>query len=108
RFSVLFVMLIAAGLARGATVDGIQLHSSSHGTGSKTVILVHGWTCDETTWDSQLQVLSKQYSRAHTRSSGSRQERVAERRSVFDGAIRQGGRGREDRSEGGQSCARRT
>ena len=61
RFSVLFVMLIAAGLASGATVDGIQLHSSSHGTGSKTVILVHGWTCDETTWDSQVQVLSKQY-----------------------------------------------
>ena len=61
RFAVLFVMLIAAGLASGATVDGIQLHSSSHGTGSKTVILVHGWTCDETTWDSQVQVLSKQY-----------------------------------------------
>ncbi len=61
RFAVLFVMLIAAGLASGATIDGIQLHSSSHGTGSKAVILVHGWTCDETTWDSQVQVLSKQY-----------------------------------------------
>jgi pimeloyl-ACP methyl ester carboxylesterase len=61
RFAVPFVMLIVAGLASGATVDGIQLHSSSHGTGSKTVILVHGWTCDETTWDSQVQVLSKQY-----------------------------------------------
>src|SRR5215475_5154359 len=61
RFAVLFVMLIAAGLASGATVDGIQLHSSSHGTGSKTVILVHGWTCDDTTWESQVPVLSKQY-----------------------------------------------
>src|SRR5215831_3003785 len=61
HFAVLLVMLIAAGLVSGATVDGIQLHSSSHGAGSKTVILVHGWTCDETTWDAQVPVLSKQY-----------------------------------------------
>jgi len=44
-----------------ATVDGIQIHSSSYGKGSKTVILVHGWTCDETTWSEQVPVLSKNY-----------------------------------------------
>jgi pimeloyl-ACP methyl ester carboxylesterase len=59
-FAVLLVMLVA-GLASGATVDGIQLHSSSRGAGPKTVILVHGWTCDESTWDAQVPVLSKQY-----------------------------------------------
>ena len=60
RFAALPVMLIA-GLVSGATVDGIQIHSSSHGVGPKTVILVHGWTCDETTWDAQVPALSKQY-----------------------------------------------
>jgi sigma-B regulation protein RsbQ len=44
-----------------ATVDGIKLHSSSAGKGPRTVILVHGWTCDETTWDSQVPVLSREY-----------------------------------------------
>jgi pimeloyl-ACP methyl ester carboxylesterase len=58
--ALLLVMLIA-GLVRGATVDGIQIHSSSHGAGPRTVILVHGWTCDETTWEAQVPVLSKQY-----------------------------------------------
>ena len=60
RFAALLVMLIA-GLVSGATVDGIQIHSSSHGAGPKTVILVHGWTCDETTWDGQVPALSEQY-----------------------------------------------
>ncbi len=44
-----------------ATVDGIQIHSSTSGKGPKTVILVHGWTCDERTWMSQVPVLSKDY-----------------------------------------------
>jgi pimeloyl-ACP methyl ester carboxylesterase len=43
------------------TVDGIKIHSSSAGKGPKTVILVHGWTCDETTWNSQVPELSKEY-----------------------------------------------
>jgi pimeloyl-ACP methyl ester carboxylesterase len=44
-----------------ASVDGIQLHSSTSGKGPRTVILVHGWTCDETTWASQVPALSKDY-----------------------------------------------
>jgi pimeloyl-ACP methyl ester carboxylesterase len=44
-----------------ATVDGIKIHSSTAGEGPKTVILVHGWTCDETTWNSQVPELSKQF-----------------------------------------------
>src|ERR1700689_1396289 len=42
-------------------VDGIKLHSSSTGQGPRTVILVHGWTCDDTTWESQVPALSKDY-----------------------------------------------
>jgi pimeloyl-ACP methyl ester carboxylesterase len=47
--------------AIAATVDGIPLHSSSTGNGSKTVIFVHGWTCDDTTWESQVPAVSKDY-----------------------------------------------
>lgn len=36
-----------------ATVDGIHLHSSVSGKGPRTVILVHGWTCDDRTWKPQ-------------------------------------------------------
>jgi pimeloyl-ACP methyl ester carboxylesterase len=44
-----------------ATVDGIKIHSSTAGKGPKTVILVHGWTCDETTWNAQVPELSKEF-----------------------------------------------
>jgi pimeloyl-ACP methyl ester carboxylesterase len=44
-----------------AAVDGFELHSSSTGKGPRTVILVHGWTCDDTTWESQVPALSKDY-----------------------------------------------
>jgi pimeloyl-ACP methyl ester carboxylesterase len=42
-------------------MDGIKVHSSTAGKGPKTVILVHGWTCDESTWNAQVPELSKQY-----------------------------------------------
>lgn len=44
-----------------ATVDGIPLHFSTAGKGPRTVILVHGWTCDETSWSEQAPVLAQQY-----------------------------------------------
>jgi len=56
----LIALLVAASLA-AATVDGIKIHSTIAGKGPKTVILVHGWTCDETTWNQQVPELSKTY-----------------------------------------------
>jgi pimeloyl-ACP methyl ester carboxylesterase len=50
-----------AAVVSAATVDGIKIHSSMAGKGPKTVILVHGWTCDETTWNSQVPELAKHY-----------------------------------------------
>jgi pimeloyl-ACP methyl ester carboxylesterase len=47
--------------AYAATVDGLKIHSSSAGTGPQTVILVHGWTCDSTSWAAQVGPLSKTY-----------------------------------------------
>ncbi len=45
-------------LVSAATVDGINIHSSISGKGPRTVILVHGWTCDETTWQFQVPALA--------------------------------------------------
>src|SRR5690348_15595249 len=63
-----FALRAATGLAAAfllplsaATVDGLKLHSSVAGSGPKTVILVHGWTCDDTTWTEQVPALAKQY-----------------------------------------------
>jgi pimeloyl-ACP methyl ester carboxylesterase len=41
----------------GASVDGIDIHWTSAGKGGKTVILVHGWTGDESAWSAQVPAL---------------------------------------------------
>ena len=62
RTYALFVILTCAtATATAATVDGIPLHSSSSGSGAKTLILVHGWTCDETSWKDNVPELSRHY-----------------------------------------------
>jgi pimeloyl-ACP methyl ester carboxylesterase len=45
----------------GADVDGAKIHWTSKGTAPQAVILVHGWTCDESSWDAQVPVLSQKY-----------------------------------------------
>jgi sigma-B regulation protein RsbQ len=60
RMRFLLNLLLVSSLS-AATIDGLRIHSSSAGKGPNTVILVHGWTCDETTWNAQVPVLSKQY-----------------------------------------------
>jgi pimeloyl-ACP methyl ester carboxylesterase len=44
-----------------ANIDGLAIHSTTTGKGPSTVILVHGWTCDETTWTEQVPALATQY-----------------------------------------------
>ena len=58
-----FGLLLAAAppAARAATVDGATIHWSSQGSGRQVLILVHGWTCDETSWKEQVPTLSKAY-----------------------------------------------
>jgi sigma-B regulation protein RsbQ len=57
----LAVLFVPASPIRAATVDGAKIHFTSTGQGDKTVIFVHGWTCDETSWSEQIPVLSKKY-----------------------------------------------
>jgi pimeloyl-ACP methyl ester carboxylesterase len=46
--------------ASAAVVDGATIHWTSKGTGAQTVVFVHGWTCDDTSWDAQVPVISRQ------------------------------------------------
>ncbi len=60
--SLIFLALIIFAIQLpAATLDGIKIHSTTSGRGPKTVILVHGWTCDETTWESQVPALARNY-----------------------------------------------
>jgi pimeloyl-ACP methyl ester carboxylesterase len=54
-------LLTLASFAAAATVDGVQIHSSTHGSGPKTLIFVHGWTCDESSWAEQVPAFQKEY-----------------------------------------------
>ena len=61
-FLMLFLTIPMTAISiSAATIDGVPLHSSISGKGPKTVILVHGWTCDDTSWKSQVPALSGNY-----------------------------------------------
>ena len=60
RYFLGLVLSFALSLS-AASVDGLKIHSTTSGAGSKTVILVHGYTCDETTWSEQVPPLAKEY-----------------------------------------------
>lgn len=46
---------------RAATVDGARVHFTEYGKGPKTIVFVHGWTCNETSWSSQVPAFRKDY-----------------------------------------------
>lgn len=42
-------------------MDGLKIHFTVTGSGSTTVLLVHGYMCDETSWTEQVPALVTQY-----------------------------------------------
>ena len=56
----LLMLLVVAPSAHAAQADGANVHWTSKGSGP-AVIFVHGWTCDESSWQEQVPTLSKQY-----------------------------------------------
>jgi pimeloyl-ACP methyl ester carboxylesterase len=44
-----------------ASVEGISIHSTVRGSGPKTIVFVHGWTCDESSWHEQVPFFAKDY-----------------------------------------------
>jgi len=53
--------LALANSAYAATVDGAKIYWKSTGNGRQDVILVHGWTCDDSSWAEQVPVLWRTY-----------------------------------------------
>ena len=62
RRSMLVLLVVATTrVASAASVDGIPLHWTSAGAGPQTLMLVHGWTCDDSSWSGQVPALTRQY-----------------------------------------------
>jgi pimeloyl-ACP methyl ester carboxylesterase len=60
---LILALLLAVPFAapsQAASVDGSSIHSSSVGSGP-TLVFVHGWTCDSTSWDQQVPAFAKKY-----------------------------------------------
>ena len=60
-YLTLMIGLVCALPLSAATVDGLTIHSSTTGSGPATVIFVHGWTCDSSSWMSQVPAFAKKY-----------------------------------------------
>jgi len=58
---VALISLVFAAPLSAASVDGLAIHSSSTGSGNATVIFIHGWTCDSSSWSAQVPVFAKHY-----------------------------------------------
>lgn len=56
----LMLVFVAVKPVSAASVDGIPIHSSSVGAGP-TLVFVHGWTCDSSSWAAQVAAFSKKY-----------------------------------------------
>jgi pimeloyl-ACP methyl ester carboxylesterase len=59
--SLLLLALVCTSCASDASIDGININSASTGSGKATIVLVHGWTCDSSSWDAQVPALAKRY-----------------------------------------------
>lgn len=44
-----------------SSADGVPIRYSEYGQGSRTVVLVHGWSCDRSYWSEQVGRLSQDY-----------------------------------------------
>jgi pimeloyl-ACP methyl ester carboxylesterase len=53
-------LLLLPLMLSAASVDGLKIHYTSTGSGPRTVFLIHGYTCDETSWSEQSPI-AKQY-----------------------------------------------
>jgi pimeloyl-ACP methyl ester carboxylesterase len=61
RTIVAILFIAGARIASAASVDGIPLHWTSAGTGPQTLMFVHGWTCDDSSWSNQVAALAGKY-----------------------------------------------
>jgi pimeloyl-ACP methyl ester carboxylesterase len=50
-----------AGPLKVEVPDGVEIAATVHGSGDLTVLLIHGWMCDQAYWDAQVPALSGQF-----------------------------------------------
>ncbi len=43
------------------STDGVAIHYQVHGAGAQSLVFVHGWACDHSYWEQQLQHFSRHY-----------------------------------------------
>jgi pimeloyl-ACP methyl ester carboxylesterase len=60
-FIVALSALSLSVLTSAASVDGVAIHSTVRGSGPRTIVFVHGWTCDESSWREQVPFFEKNY-----------------------------------------------
>src|SRR5262245_63618160 len=53
--------LTAAMPLSAASVDGLAINSISTGNGKTTLVFIHGWTCDSSSWAAQVPAFDKKY-----------------------------------------------
>ena len=41
--------------------DGVDIHYEVHGEGEPTLVFIHGWSCDRSYWQAQVEYFAKQY-----------------------------------------------
>ena len=56
----LSLSVLVAAPVTAASVGDLDIHSTVQGQG-KTIVFVHGWTCDETSWAAQVAALDDDY-----------------------------------------------
>jgi pimeloyl-ACP methyl ester carboxylesterase len=61
RFLLAVAALLLPLVASAAEVDGGKIHFTQSGTASKTIVFVHGWTCNESSWSAQVPAFEKDY-----------------------------------------------
>ena len=59
-FAALILGVALSAPLSAASVDGVGLHSSSVGAGP-TIVFVHGWTCDSSSWAAQVPAFAEKY-----------------------------------------------
>lgn len=57
----LSLLVTAAWPASAASVDGVNIHSTTTGNGPATLVFVHGWTCDSSSWAAQVPAFASRY-----------------------------------------------
>jgi pimeloyl-ACP methyl ester carboxylesterase len=61
RMALALSLTLLTAPAVAASVGDSDIHSTVRGTGDKTLIFVHGWTCDESSWAGQIPAFTGDY-----------------------------------------------